>query len=131
MMLKLSFFINLWKQLAMKQKLPAILILFVFLSLQFGKISSYLYCKWQAEFLQNKTDCGCDDHLVAMFDHNGQTDDGMLAHNNLNEKIAEYAPHSLAIDLSQSIPAGKNYFAEYDTPLCSSFIASPFHPPAV
>ena len=53
----------------MRSKISAILILSVFLSLQYGKIATYLYCKWQAEIVQNKHDCGCEDHLSSMFDH--------------------------------------------------------------
>jgi len=114
-----------------KQKLSAILILSVFLSLQYGKIATYLYCKWQTEIVQNKPDCGCDDHLIAMFDHNGPTEEGILSTNSFNEKINEYTPHVLIFDLSQIAQKGNHYFAEYIAPLSSSFIASPFHPPAV
>jgi len=114
----------------MRKSLSAILILIVFLSLQFGKISSYLYCKWQVEFLQKQKDCGCDDHLVAMFDHNEPTNEGMVLHNKLNEKITEYSLHFLTVNLSLSSLEVKNCFAEYDSPLCSNVLDSPFHPPA-
>lgn len=113
----------------MGKKLPAILILTVFLGLQFGKIATYLYCKWQAEITMNQPDCGCDDHLAAMFQH----DDG--AENRLSkvifiEKINEYPPQPFLAGLSVFVQQKKNCFAEYDSPLLKNFLASPFHPPA-
>lgn len=45
----------------LRKTLASILIL-VFFSLQYGKVASYWYCKWQADQQQLK-DCGCESHL--------------------------------------------------------------------
>ena len=114
----------------MRRTFSAIVILMIFLSLQFGKIVTYIYCKWQAEVVQNKPDCGCDDHLINMFDHNEPSENGTLAKSTLNEKITEYSLRFLTVDLSICNQQEKNCFAEYDSALPQNFIAVPFHPPA-
>ncbi|HEU5165544.1 MAG TPA: hypothetical protein VFU29_08405 [Chitinophagaceae bacterium] len=113
----------------MKQKLSAILILVVFLSLQYGKIATYLYCKWQAEIVQNKPDCGCEDHLTSMFDHNGDdSSDNSLLKNTLTEKLNEFTPKTI-IEVPQIIPSSSDGFTEYNADLSKCFIGTPFHPP--
>src|SRR5258705_13856403 len=109
----------------MRSKLSAILILFVFLSLQYGKIATYLYCKWQAEIVQNKPDCGCEDHLTSMFGHNDDdSSKNGLSKNTLNEKLNEFSPKPL-IDIPQIIPLPSNCFTEYNSVLSESFIDAP------
>ena len=72
----------------MRQKLSAILILVVFFGLQYGKVATYLYCKLQTEIVQNKPDCGCEDHLTSMFDHNDDDSPGnSLSKKTLTEKL--------------------------------------------
>jgi hypothetical protein len=56
----------------LRKSLASILIL-TFFSLQYGKIASYWYCKWQAE-LQQLTDCGCETHLEEHFADGGLHD---------------------------------------------------------
>jgi hypothetical protein len=112
----------------MKRKTSAILLLTVFVSLQFGKVANYIYCKWQAEIVQNK-DCGCEDHLTSMFAHNddaGTTND--LSKININEKLNEFTPKQF-VDLTMIIFKSENSFAEYNSSLSNSFLPSPFHPP--
>jgi hypothetical protein len=128
MKLKLRFFINL--DVLMKQSVSAILLLTVFLSLQFGKVATYLYCKWQAEIIQNKTDCGCEDHLTSMFEHGDDSSNLDLTKNTVNEKLNEFTPRSF-IAISQVILSFSNCFTEYNAELSASFIDSPFHPPIV
>ena len=113
----------------MKQKLAAILILVVFFSLQYGKIANYLYCKWQAEIVQNKPDCGCEDHLTSMFDHSDDDSSGnSLSKNSLTEKLNEFTPKAI-IEVLQFTPSSSDGFTEYIADLSKSFIATPFHPP--
>ena len=112
----------------MKRNISAILLLTVFLSLQFGKVASYIYCKWQAEIIQSKTDCGCDDHLTAMFDHDDDAPKNDLSKNTVNEKLNEFTPKSL-IEVQQIVLSSSNCFTEYNAELSESFIDSPFHPP--
>ena len=115
----------------MRQKLSAILILVVFLSLQYGKIANYLYCKWQAEIVQNKADCGCENHLTSMFDHNDDdASDNSLSKSVLTEKLNEFTPKSI-IDIPQIIVSSFDGFTEYNSNLSKSFIGTPFHPPMV
>ena len=115
----------------MRQKLSAILILVVFLSLQYGKIANYLYCKWQAEIVQNKPDCGCENHLTSMFDHNDDdATDNSLSKSVLTEKLNEFTPKSI-IEIPQIILSSSDGFTEYNSNLSKSFIGTPFHPPMV
>ena len=127
MALKLRFFINL--DSAMKRRICAILLMTVFLSLQFGKVASYIYCKWQAEIIQNKPDCGCDDHLVSLFTHHDDdSSKNDLSKITLNEKLNEFTPRSF-ITIPPIVLSSSTCFTEYTTELSESFIDSPFHPP--
>jgi len=113
----------------MRRKFSAILILFIFLSLQYGKIATYLYCKWQVEIVQNKPDCGCEDHLTSMFDHSGDdTSTNSLSKNTLSEKLNEFTPKT-AVEVPQIILSSFDSFTEYNAELSKSFIDTPFHPP--
>ncbi len=112
----------------MRRNISAILLLTVFLSLQFGKVATYLYCKWQAEIIQNKTDCGCEDHLTSMFEHSDDSSKNDLSNNTVNEKLNEFTPRSF-ITISQIILSSSNCFTEYQAELSESFIDCPFHPP--
>ena len=112
----------------MRRTVSAILLITVFLSLQFGKVASYIYCKWQAEIIQGKTDCSCDDHLTSMFDHDDASPENDLSKLSLNEKLTEFTPRSF-IGVPQVILTSSNCFAEYNAELSKTFIDSPFHPP--
>ena len=114
----------------MRRRVSAILILFVFLSLQFGKITTYLYCKWQAEVVQNQPDCGCDKHLTTLFDHDETGATGSIAKIAFKEKITEYSPQPFIVNLLVDYGQKKSCFAGYDSPLLKIFITPPFHPPA-
>jgi len=115
----------------MRQKVSAILIIVVFFSLQYGKIANYLYCKWQAEIVQNQPNCGCEDHLTSMFDHNDDDSPvNSLSKNTLTEKLNEFAPKTI-IELPQIILTSSNDFTEYNSDLSKSFTGTPFHPPIV
>ncbi len=115
----------------MRQTLSAILILVVFFSLQYGKVASYLYCKWQAEIVQNKPDCGCEDHLTSMFDHNDDDSSGnSLSKKILTEKLNEFTPKAM-IETPRIILSSSDGFTEYNSELSKSFIGTPFHPPIV
>ena len=112
----------------MRRGISSILLLLVFLSLQFGKVAGYIYCKWQAEIVQNKPDCACDDHLTAMFEHDDESSNNDLANNTLNEKLTEFTPRSI-INIPQIVSSHSKCFTEYDAELSESFIDCPFHPP--
>jgi hypothetical protein len=114
----------------MRRTISTILILFVFFCLQYGKIATYLYCKWQAEIVQNKSDCGCEDHLTSMFDHNDYSSDNSLSKNTLTEKLNEFTPKTL-IEAPQIIISSSDGFTEYNSDLSKSFVGTPFHPPIV
>ena len=112
----------------MRRKFSAILILSVFLCLQYGKVATYLYCKWQAEIVQNKPDCGCEDHLTSMFGHDDDSSKNDISKNTLNEKLNEFTPKSL-IEVQQLVIPLSICFTEYHAELSEKFIDSPFHPP--
>jgi hypothetical protein len=112
----------------MRKKLSSILILAVFFSLQYGKVASYLYCKWQQEVVQGMTDCGCDDHLVTMFNHDGDENQDSQAKITLNEKITEFPPVAF-ISLAARPTIGKVVFSLYNSSLAENFMPTPFHPP--
>ncbi|HET9745340.1 MAG TPA: hypothetical protein VFP97_06500 [Chitinophagaceae bacterium] len=112
----------------MRRTLSAIFLISVFVSLQFGKVASYIYCKWQAEIVQNIADCGCDDHLTSMFDHKDDTSKSDQSKLTLKEKLNEFTPKGV-ITVSQVFIAFEQSFAEYDSSLSENFIESPFHPP--
>jgi hypothetical protein len=115
----------------MRQKVSAILILVVFFSLQYGKVASYLYCKWQAQIVQNKPDCGCEDHLTSMFDHNDDDSPGnSLSKTTLTEKLNEFTPKTI-IEVPQIILSSSDGFTEYDSDLSKCLRGTPFHPPIV
>jgi len=115
----------------MRQKVSTILILVVFFSLQYGKIANYIYCKWQAEIVQNKPNCGCEDHLTSMFDHNDDDSTGnSLSKNTLTEKLNEFTPRTI-IEAPQIILSCSDGFTEYNSDLSKSFAGTPFHPPIV
>jgi hypothetical protein len=111
----------------MKRRVAAILLLSVFLSLQFGKVASYLYCKWQAEIVQNQPDCGCEDHLISMITHDDASKND-LSKNTVSEKLNEFTPKKL-IDLPQIVLSTSIHFTEYISSLSESFTGTPFHPP--
>lgn len=113
----------------MRSRISSILLLLVFLTLQFGKVATYIYCKWQSEIVQNSTDCGCDDHLVAMFEHHD--DDASkndLSKNTVNEKLNEFAPRSFITPATIDISIEK-CFTEYNSSLSERFFDSPLRPP--
>lgn len=112
----------------MKRTISAILLVSVFIVLQFGKVASYIYCKWQAEVIQNDPACGCDHHLIAMFDYNDDSPDNGPSKNTVNEKLNEFTPKSL-LEVQQIVFSSSNCFTEYNAELSESFIESPFHPP--
>lgn len=112
----------------MRRSLSAILLIAVFVSLQFGKVATYLYCKWQAEIVQNNSDCGCDDHLASMFDHKDDTSKGDQSKSTLNEKLNEFTPKAL-ITVPQVFISFQKSFTEYNSSLSESYLEAPFHPP--
>jgi hypothetical protein len=112
----------------MRRSISAILLITVFISLQFGKVATYLYCKWQAEIVQKNSDCGCDDHLASMFDQKDDTSKADQSKSTLNEKLNEFTPKAL-IAAPQVFVSFQKSFTEYDSPLSESFPEPPFHPP--
>ena len=112
----------------MRRKLATISILFVFLLLQYGKVATYLYCKWQAEIVQKLKDCGCENHLAGIFSE--KSTDG-LSHITIKEVISEYTVELPDYYLPVVPTFTISQFAEYDSPLLNGFIVSSFRPPAV
>ena len=81
--------------------------------------------------MQNKADCGCENHLTSMFDHNDDdASDNSLSKSVLTEKLNEFTPKSI-IEIPQIILSSSDGFTEYNSNLSKSFIGTPFHPPMV
>ncbi len=112
----------------MRRKLATISILFVFLLLQYGKVATYIYCKWQAEIVQKLKDCGCENHLAGMFSE--KTSDGVAAIT-IKEVVSEYTVELPDYYLSATPYFNISQFPEYDSPLHNGFTFSSFRPPAV
>jgi hypothetical protein len=113
----------------MQRTISAILLFVVFISLQFGKVATYLYCKFDAEIIQNKTDCACDDHLVTMFEHHDDdSSKNDLSKNTVNEKLNEFAPRAF-IAPPQVFISSYKCFTAYNSSLPESFLDSPLRPP--
>jgi hypothetical protein len=107
----------------------SILILFVFCTLQYGKIATYLYCKWQAEVVLQLKDCGCETHLVSLFEH--ESGEGISA-TTIKEITVEYINEWPVNWLSPLSPLGSiSSFAEYDSSLLQSCISPVFRPPVI
>ena len=111
----------------MRKKVIAISMLCVFFVIQYGKVATYLYCKWQAEVVQQLKDCGCESHLA-----------GMLS---AKTPMAD-APHAVKgtsfeniQDISFGVPASSSseshlQFADYNSSLISRTTRPAFRPPA-
>ena len=112
----------------MRRYLSAVLLLLVFFTLQFGKVAGYLYCKWKTEVIQNKPDCGCDDQLVAMFDHHNDDSKSGYTNTGLNEIVNEFMPRQ-AIEIIKNSTDIKNCFTAYSSSLSERPQDDTFHPP--
>ncbi|WP_336517486.1 hypothetical protein [Pollutibacter soli] len=71
-------------------RITAIFSISLLLMLQYGRITSFLYCEWEAKVIQQLPDCDCSLILTGVFD---QDDD----HSNTNisvssVKFADYVP---------------------------------------
>ena len=111
----------------MRRKASTISILFVFLLLQYGKVATYIYCKWQAEVVQQLKDCGCESHLTEMFSTDSDHGISPVA---IKEVVSDYTFLSTS-ELNLSIPIARNsHFAEYDSLLFMRSITPAFRPPS-
>lgn len=112
----------------MRRTVSAILLMIVFISLQFGKVATYIYCKWQAEVVMNDPNCDCDDHLASMFDQHEDKSENDLSKITVNEKLTEFTPKTL-VEIHQFVLSFSNCFTEYNSSLSENFPEAPFHPP--
>jgi len=78
--------------------------------------------------VQNKADCGCENHLTSMFDHNDDASTNSLSKSTVAEKLNEFTPKSI-IEIPQIILSSSDVFTEYNSNLSKNFIGTPFHPP--
>lgn len=115
----------------MKRNFSAIVVLLIFCTLQYGKIATYLYCKWQAEAVQQAKDCGCETHLSSMFGEKEATG-GMAMAVVIKEISVEFIVDFLAADQLLLSSSGLiSHFAEYDSSLLQCYLSPAFRPPAV
>jgi hypothetical protein len=64
-----------------------IILLGLLLSLQYGKITSYLYCEWEAKIVNELADCDCVQMLNGVFDNNDHSVPGIASP---QMKLADY-----------------------------------------
>lgn len=64
-----------------------IFLLALLLSLQYGKITSYLYCEWEAKIVNALPDCDCVQILSGVFDDNNHNIPGIASP---QMKLADY-----------------------------------------
>lgn len=113
----------------MRKNGAGILFLLVFLSLQFGNMALYVYCKWQATVVQQQQDCGCDTHLTTVFEKKDRSADTPVI-SSFNETVKTFPPPSVDTYQRAVYVSSINYFAGYTPFLKPGFETSPFHPPA-
>ena len=103
-------------------------MLVVFFTLQYGKVATYLYCKWQAEVVQKLKDCGCETHLADMFSQKIPVADSPAAiKGNAFEYQQEFSILIPAIPSNITV----SFFADYNSSLIDGFVSPAFRPPSV
>lgn len=111
-----------------RRKATTISILFVFLLLQYGKVATYIYCKWQSEIVQKLKDCDCETHLSTMF--SDDTNHG-VSPTGIKEVVSEYIVELPPYFITLTHPVHTNHFAEYDSPLFKRSITPAYRPPSL
>lgn len=102
-------------------------MLLVFLTMQYGKLASYLYCKWQAEMVQKLKDCGCETHLAAIFSEKSPLNE---ARNAVKEIAFEYQ-QNLCIEILFLVNSKfTTSYLDYKDPVLDRSIMPAFRPPA-
>ncbi|MBC7850199.1 MAG: hypothetical protein H7Y31_10710 [Chitinophagaceae bacterium] len=111
----------------MRKRLATITVLIVFLTIQYGKFASYLYCKYQAELVQKLKDCGCESHLSEIFagDEDHQTSLAIIKLPVTEFLSTQHEPLSVLCFSSSN-----SYFAVYKSQLLNRAIAPSFRPPS-
>ena len=102
-------------------------MLFVFFVIQYGKVATYLYCKYQAEVVQQLKDCGCESHLAGMFSAKVPVADGPNA---VKGTSFEYI-QDLSFVLPTAFASDKSLqFADYNASLIKRTLPPALRPPA-
>jgi hypothetical protein len=106
------------------KKVFSILFLLIFLLAQYGKVISYVYCKWE---VRSEVHCDCEKILVQE-QHQGSD---QLASNTYNNKLEE----PVVIQSNAQLFVGLIIIESYGNHSTSSpikgFPGLPFHPPAL
>ncbi len=112
------------------RKLIAISFLFVFTSLQYGKVISCLYCELQLEKTTNSVlKCDCEKILS---DHSETSTPASLPHSHTNkEKLNEPFIADEQLDAGNFKKINTSCFIIQSMTLQSGFENLPFHPPAI
>jgi len=111
----------------MRKRIIAISMLCVFFVIQYGKVATYLYCKWQAEVVQQLKDCGCESHLAGIFSAKVPLADAPHAVKGNSfeyiQDISFHLPFTPASDASLQ-------FADYNSTLIQRSLSPALRPPA-
>jgi hypothetical protein len=111
----------------MRRKLVAISMLVVFLTLQYGKVATYLYCKWQAEVVQQLKECGCESHLAAIFTEKSPLTDSPEAIKSMAFEYHQQLRIAVPVFVADKDP---DCFIDGDTPLTNRPVQPALRPPA-
>lgn len=111
----------------MRRRIVSILLLFVFLSIQYGKVANYLYCKWQAEVVRQLEECGCESHLVGIFSEKLPDAQTVAV---MKELVVEYNDQLAVLTLTVPSSSKISSFPLFDSPVHSRTIAPGLRPPS-
>jgi hypothetical protein len=111
----------------MLTRITAIFSISLLLMLQYGRITNYLYCEWDAKVIQQLPDCNCSLILTGVFD---QDDD----HSNTNisvssAKFADYVPTAFQISLKSPHRTIQNFNSQPEVATKDGFCTIVPRPP--
>ena len=111
------------------KKIIAISFLFVFISLQYGKIVSYLYCELRIEISTSKTEnCDCETIIA---DQNDELPGSDQHPNTLKDRLNEPYTTTNHTIVFASILLNTSCFTFRTNNLHNGFLNPPYHPPAI
>lgn len=111
----------------MLKRITAVLSISLLLMLQYGKITSYLYCEWEAKVIQQLPDCNCSHVLSGVFD---QADDHSATNVSISiVKFADYIPASLAVTFESPHWFIHNFDAQHEDAINDGFSSVIPRPP--
>jgi hypothetical protein len=106
------------------KKILSISFLSIFLLAQYGRVLSYVYCKWES-----RTEVHCDCEKILLF--NDHQDDDQLVSLNVNSRWEEPIIADSHIPIQYEIKHLSAFVQAQIPGILKGFSPLPFHPPAV